>query len=69
MNRVRRFLVGVWEFIVGEDWRSALGVILALGATALLAKTTASAWWVMPPAVIVLLALSLRRAVRDLRRG
>jgi hypothetical protein len=68
MSRVKGFLLGVWEFVVGDDWRTALGVVLALAATALLSGVV-SAWWVMPPAVIGLLALSLRRAVRGLLLG
>jgi len=60
--RVQSFLAGAWEFIVGDDWQTALGVVLALALTALLATTTVAAWWIMPPAVIGLLALSIRRA-------
>jgi hypothetical protein len=65
MSRARAFLGGLWEFVVGDDWRTALGVVLALALTALIATTSVSAWWVMPVVVIVLLALSIRRAVRD----
>jgi len=54
----------VWEFVVGDDPWTAVGVAVALGATALIAGTGAAAWWVMPLAVMILLALSLRRAVR-----
>jgi hypothetical protein len=54
----------VWEFVVGDDPVTALGVVVALGATALIAGAGAPAWWVMPLAVPVLLALSLRRATR-----
>jgi hypothetical protein len=54
----------VWKFVVGDDWVSGAGVALALGVTALIAGTGAAAWWVMPPAVIALLAVSLRRAAR-----
>jgi len=68
MTHVRGFLLGVWDFVVGDDWRTALGVVLALGLTALLAESIA-AWWVMPVAVLALLALSLRRAARAARRG
>jgi len=68
MSRVRGFAIGVWEFVVGDDWRAALGVVLALASTALLAGGGISAWWVMPLAVIVLLALSLRRAARGASR-
>ncbi|MGD0455522.1 MAG: hypothetical protein ABSB69_18205 [Solirubrobacteraceae bacterium] len=70
MTRVEAFLAGVWEFVVGDDWRTALGVVLALALTALIASAAIAAWWVMPPAVIGLLALSIRRAARDSsRRG
>lgn len=64
MTRMRGFLFGVWEFVVGDDWRTALGVVLALALTALLAETTVAAWWVMPLAVLGLLGLSIRRAAR-----
>jgi hydrogenase/urease accessory protein HupE len=64
MTRVSAFLAGVWEFVVGDDWRTALGVVVALGVTAVLAEAGVAAWWVMPPVVIGLLALSIRRAVR-----
>lgn len=69
MSRVKAFFIGVWEFVVGDDWRTALGVVLALGATALLADVGTSAWWFMPSAVVLVLALSLRRAVRAFARG
>jgi hypothetical protein len=60
-----RILKGIWEFIVGDDWISALGVVMALGATAAIADASAgAAWWVMPVAVLALLAFSLHRAVR-----
>jgi hypothetical protein len=55
-------ITGVWEFVVGDDWLTAIGVVLALGLTALIAEMSIAAWWVMPPAVIGLLALSIRRA-------
>jgi hypothetical protein len=61
MTRARSLLAGVWDFVVGDDWRTALGVVLALALTALLADASISAWWVMPLAVGGLLALSIRR--------
>ncbi len=64
MNRLRRIGLAIWDFVVGDDWRTAVGVVVALGVTALVAGAGASAWWVMPPAVIGLLAMSLRRAAR-----
>ncbi|MBV8943919.1 MAG: hypothetical protein JO046_02345 [Solirubrobacterales bacterium] len=64
MNSLVRAVRAVWEFIVGDDPVTAVGVVVALGATALIASAGAPAWWVMPVAVVALLALSLRRAVR-----
>jgi hypothetical protein len=70
MTRLESFIAAVWEFIVGDDWRTAFGVVLALALTALIATTTVAAWWIMPPSVIGLLGLSIRRAARQAsRRG
>ena len=68
MARLRSALLGVWDFVVGDDWRAALGVVVSLALTALLADWGLSAWWVMPVAVIVLLAWSVGRATRDAAR-
>lgn len=61
MTRVAQAATAVWEFVVGDDPVTAVGVVIAIGVTALIAGTGASAWWVMPVAVLGLLALSLRR--------
>jgi uncharacterized membrane protein len=64
MSGPERLALGMWEFVVGEDWRTALGVVVAIALTALAAETTFAAWLVMPVAVLLLLALSIWRAVR-----
>jgi hypothetical protein len=64
VTRVRACMLAVWDFVVGDDWRTAAGVAIALGLTALIAEAGIPAWWVMPVAVLGLLALSLRRARR-----
>jgi hypothetical protein len=61
---LRAGILGAWEFIVGDDWRTALGVCGALALTALLTAMGIAAWWVMPLAVLGLLWLSLRRFAR-----
>lgn len=68
MTRASALLAGVWDFVVGDDWRTAIGVALALALTALVAAVGVSAWWVMPLAVFGLLALSIRRAARGSSR-
>ncbi|MGI8903584.1 MAG: hypothetical protein ACR2IP_08000 [Solirubrobacteraceae bacterium] len=62
MNAIVRALLAIWDFVVGDDWRTAVGVVLALGVTALIATTSLAAWWVMPVAVLALLGFSLRGA-------
>jgi len=64
VSSIVRAARAVWEFVVGDDPWTALGVVVALGATAIIAGAGAPAWWVMPLAVPVLLGLSLRRAAR-----
>ena len=66
MNRLRNLVLGVWEFVVGDDWITALGVAAALGLTAALADYDA-AWALMPLAVVALLAFSIWRAARTNR--
>lgn len=68
MRRARAVLAGIWDFVVGDDWRVALGVIIAISVTALVATSAVAAWWILPLAVIALLADSLRRAARQTRR-
>jgi hypothetical protein len=57
-----------WNFIVGDDWRVAAGVAVALGLTALLAHEGVNAWWLLPAAVAVVLAESVRRATSSASR-
>jgi hypothetical protein len=68
LPRARALVLAVWEFVVGDDWRTAVGVALALALTALIAGLGISAWWVMPAAILGLLALSVRRAARGAPR-
>jgi hypothetical protein len=64
MRRLRAFGRFWWNFVVGDDWRAAAGIVIAIGATAVVAAGGLDAWWLMPLAVAVILALSLRREVR-----
>ncbi|MFL5823448.1 MAG: hypothetical protein ACJ764_08410 [Solirubrobacteraceae bacterium] len=64
MRWIESFLRFAWEFVVGDDWRIAVGVVAALGATALVADTAVSAWWVLPIGVMLVLGLSVWRATR-----
>jgi phosphate/sulfate permease len=61
---LRAFLSFWYDFIVGDDATIAVGVVVALAVTAILARSHVPAWWLLPVAVLVLLGLSLRRASR-----
>jgi hypothetical protein len=56
-----------WNFIVGDDWRVAAGIAVALGLVALLDGRGVDAWWLLPAAVAIVLADSLRRATQASR--
>lgn len=64
MNRLRAACLAIWDFVVGDDWRLAAGVVVALGATALAAGAGATAWWITPVVIAALLGLSLWRAAQ-----
>jgi hypothetical protein len=59
VSRIRAFGRFWWDFIVGDDWVAAAGVIAGLALTAALA-----AWWVLPIAVAIVLTTSVFRAAR-----
>jgi hypothetical protein len=65
MRRVRAFGRFWWDFVVGDDWRAAAGVVIAIGSTAALVAAGVDAWWLLPAAVAFVLCLSLRREVRS----
>jgi hypothetical protein len=65
MRYVRAFGRFWWDFVVGDDWRVAAGIAVALGLTRLLTSEGANVWWLLPAAVALLLGASLWRAVRS----
>lgn len=57
-----------YDFIVGDDWRVAAGVVAALALTYAVSRTTGvPTWWVLPAAVLILLPLSLWRVAHHTR--
>jgi hypothetical protein len=67
VRRIKAFGRFWWDFVVGDDWRAAAGVVIAIGATAGLAAGGVDAWWLMPVAVATILWISLRREVSTSR--
>jgi hypothetical protein len=62
VRRIKAFGAFWYDFIIGDDWLVAAGVVIALALTYALSRTTVPAWWLLPLALVVLLPLSLRRA-------
>jgi hypothetical protein len=60
-----KYIVGFgqfWhDFIVGDDWTVAAGVVVALALTALLAHSSVAAWWLLPLVVAIGLFASVWR--------
>jgi hypothetical protein len=66
-RRLAAFGAFWYDFVVGDDWRLAVGVVIALGLTAILASASVAAWWATPVVVVVLLVVSVTRAGRPPR--
>ncbi|HET9123768.1 MAG TPA: hypothetical protein VFN65_02655 [Solirubrobacteraceae bacterium] len=64
MARLHSAWLAIWDFVVGDDWQLAVGVIVALGVTAIVAGTGATAWWIIPVVIGLLLFTSVWRAAR-----
>lgn len=65
MSALRALGLFLYDFVVGEDWRIAAGVVVTLGLTAAFAGAGVSAWWLLPVGIVVVLTLSLFRATRS----
>jgi hypothetical protein len=63
----RRLATGVFEFVVGDDWRTAVGVLALLAATALLVATGLPAWPLTLAATVAVLLWSVRRGYAEHR--
>ncbi len=65
MKQVKAFGAFWYDFVIGDDWRVALGVVVALAVTFLLTRATAATmWWLVPVTVMILLPVSIYRATR-----
>jgi hypothetical protein len=64
MSSLARALAAAFDFVVGDDWVTAAGVVIAVAVAAVAQGAGVAAWWVIPVAVVAVLAASLRRATR-----
>ena len=59
-----KFLRFWWDFVVGDDWRAALGIAIAIGLAAGLVAAGVDAWWLIPIGVVAVLYTSLARETK-----
>jgi hypothetical protein len=64
MTHLRAFALFWYDFVVGDDWRIAVGVVIALALTAIVAAAGLPTWWLLPLLVAAILVASTRRARR-----
>ena len=61
---LKRFGLFWYDYLVGDDWQIAVGVVVALVLTFLLAPIWSGAWLIMPLAVLVLTPYGVARTLR-----
>ena len=64
VRRIKAFGAFWYDFIIGDDWLVAAGVVISLALTYVLSRAAVPAWWLMPLSLVLLLPLSLWRATR-----
>jgi hypothetical protein len=64
MTYLIRFLTFWYDFLVGDDWSIAVGVILSLAISGGLVQARITAWPSLPLLIVCVLAMSLRRALK-----
>jgi hypothetical protein len=64
VNRIKAFFAFLYDFVVGDDWRIAVGVVIGLAVTYAVSRTSVPAWWLLPVLLVALLPASLWVATR-----
>jgi hypothetical protein len=65
--KLKAFAAFWYDFLIGDDWRVAAGVVLALAVTAAVSRTKVPSWWIVPVAVVVLLPATVWSGTRASR--
>jgi tryptophan-rich sensory protein len=64
-SKLKAFAAFWYDFLIGDDWRVAAGVVIALALTAAASRANIAAWWILPVAVALLLPMTVWRATRS----
>lgn len=64
MRALRGFAAFLADLVLGDDWRVALGLAVALALTFAVSHSAVPSWWVLPVAIAALLCFSVVAAWR-----
>ena len=53
-----------YDFLIGDDWRLAVGVVITISGVFFVAHHGVIAWWLLPFAVALILVISVTHEVR-----
>ncbi|MGH8860230.1 MAG: hypothetical protein ACRDVG_03175 [Jatrophihabitantaceae bacterium] len=65
IGRLKAFAAFWYDFVVGDDWRVAVGVVAALGITYAVSRSDVPSWWIVPAGLVIVLPVSLVLALRN----
>jgi hypothetical protein len=67
MSRLEAFARFWWDFIVGDDWPTAVAVVLGIAVTAVFAQAGLASWWILPLVVVLVLTRAVWSEARRQR--
>ncbi len=67
MKYLRQFGLFCLDFVVGDDWRLAVGVVASIGVVLVVAHRGRNAWWLLPLLVVSALTVSVVHVARRAR--
>lgn len=53
-----------YDFLIGDDWRLAVGVVITISSVFFVAHRGVNGWWLLPIAVALILVISVTHEVR-----
>jgi membrane protease YdiL (CAAX protease family) len=64
MKWVAQFGKFWYDFLIGDDWRLAVGVVITISGVFFAAHHGVNAWWLLPLGVALLVVISVTHEVR-----